>query len=87
MLVSESDIWLNVGQCSSLDDLRRAAPHFVDTRVVQRGEVYNNNRRRTSAGGSDFWESAIVRPDVVLAELVAIISGAEGEPYYYQKLQ
>ncbi len=87
MLVSESDIWLNVGQCSSLDDLRRAAPHFVDTRVVQRGEVYNNNRRRTSAGGSDFWESAIVRPDVVLAELVAIISGAEDEPYYYQKLK
>ena len=87
MLVADSDIWLNVGQCSSMDDLRRAAPHFVNTRVVQSGEVYNNNRRRTAAGGSDFWESAIVRPDVVLTELAAIISGAEGEPYYYQKLK
>ena len=87
MLVLQSDIWLNVGQCSSLDDLRRAAPHFVDTRVVGCGEVYNNNRRRTTAGGSDFWESAIVHPDVVLAELAAIMSGAEGEPYYYQKLK
>jgi iron complex transport system substrate-binding protein len=87
MLVSKSDIWLNAGQCSSLDDLRSAAPHFVDTRVVQSGEVYNNNRRRTAVGGSDFWESAIVRPDVVLADLAAIISGAEGKLYYYQKLQ
>lgn len=87
MLVLQSDIWLNVGQCSSLDDLRRAAPHFVDTRVVGCGEVYNNNRRRTTAGGSDFWESAIVHPDVVLAELAAIMSGAESEPYYYQKLK
>lgn len=87
MLVSKSDVWLNTGQCTTLDDLRRAAPHFVDTRVVQSGEVYNNNRRRTAAGGSDFWESAIVRPDVVLAELAAIVAGVEGEPCYYQKLK
>ena len=87
LLVANSDVWLNVGQCSTMEDLRRTAPHFVATSVVERGEVYNNNRRRTSAGGSDFWESAIVRPDVVLAELAAIIAGKEGTPCYYQQLQ
>jgi iron complex transport system substrate-binding protein len=70
-----------------MDDLHRAAPHFVNTRVVQSGEVYNNNRRRTRAGGSDFWESAIVRPDVVLRDMVNIVAGGEGELYYHQQLK
>ena len=87
MLVADADIWLNAGQCSTMNDLRSAAPHFVNTRVVQSGEVYNNNCRRTKAGGSDFWESAIVRPDVVLRDLATIIAGGEGELYYYQHLR
>jgi transcription elongation GreA/GreB family factor len=87
LLVADADVWLNVGQCSTMEELRSAAPHFMTTSVVERGEVYNNNRRRTAAGGSDFWESAIVRPDVVLAELAAIMSGEAVEPCYYQQLQ
>lgn len=87
LLVADADVWLNTGQCSTMEELRRAAPHFVDTRVVQSGEVYNNNRRRTKAGGSDFWESAIVRPDVVLEELAAIIAKQSHEPHYYQQLK
>lgn len=87
MLVSDADIWFNVGQCSTLEELRRSAPHFVATSVVTRGEVYNNNRRRTSAGGSDFWESAIVRPDVVLEDMATIIAGGDGELYYHQQLE
>ena len=87
MLVADADVWLNVGQCSTMEELQRAAPHFMTTSVVERGEVYNNNRRRTAAGGSDFWESAIVRPDVVLAELAAIMAGEAVESCYYQQLQ
>ena len=87
MLVSDADIWLNAGQCSTMAELRSSAPHFVNTPVVVAGEVYNNNRRRTKAGGSDFWESAIVRPDVVLSDLVTIIAGGSNDTYYYQHLQ
>ncbi len=87
LLVADADVWLNVGQCSTIEELQRAAPHFMATSVVERGKVYNNNRRRTAAGGSDFWESAIVRPDVVLAELAAIVAGEACEPCYYQQLQ
>lgn len=87
MLVSDTDIWLNAGQCSTMEELRNSAPHFSNTPVVLAGEVYNNNRRRTEAGGSDFWESAIVRPDVVLRDLVTIIAGGDDETYYYQQLK
>ena len=87
MLVSRADVWLNAGQCSTMAELRSSAPHFADASVVRNGEVYNNNRRRTKAGGSDFWESAIVRPDVVLSDLVTIIAGTGDETYYYQQLK
>ena len=87
MLVSEADVWLNVGQCSTMNELRSSAPHFAHTDVVLSGEVYNNNRRCTRAGGSDFWESAIVRPDVVLSDLATIIAGGDAPTYYYQQLK
>ena len=87
MLVSRADVWLNAGQCSTMAELRSSAPHFADASVVRNGEVYNNNRRRTKAGGSDFWESAIVQPDVVLSDLVTIIAGTGDETYYYQQLK
>lgn len=87
MLVDRADIWLNVGQCTSLEELRSVAPHFATSGVVRRGNVYNNNLRRTSAGGSDFWESAIVRPDVVLSDLASIMTGSGEALYYHQKLE
>ena len=86
-LVSEADVWMNVGQCLSLDEVRAAAPLFAQMDVVLRGEVYNNNRRRGEGGGSDFWESAIVRPDVVLRDLVTILQGGSEELYYHHKLE
>ena len=86
-LVASADIWLNVGQCRTLSDLRAAAPHFMQTDVVRRGMVYNNNRRQTAAGGSDFWESAIVYPDIVLRDMAAIIAGDDDSLYYHRRLE
>ena len=63
------------------------APLFANMEVVRRGEVYNNNRRRSEGGGSDFWESAIVRPDVVLNDLVRILRGKSDSLYYHQRLK
>ena len=85
-LVSQSDIWLNPGQCITLDELRATVPIFAGMDVVKRGDVYNNNRRRSEGGGSDFWESAIVRPDVVLADMVKIMQRGD-DMYYHQRLK
>ena len=86
MLVSDTDIWLNVGQCKSMEELVASAPNFAECDVVKRGAIYNNNLRLSEAGGSDFWESAIVRPDVVLNDLVSIMSGEPRELYYFRSL-
>ena len=88
MLVTDADLWLNVGQCMTIDEVKEIAPHFQDADVVRRGDIFNNNRRRTAAGGSDFWESAIVHPDVVLQDLITIFSGdSDDELYYHHRLK
>ena len=84
---SEADVWLNVGACNSLEELIRQNPKFADVKAVRKKRVYNNNARQTTQGGSDFWESGVVRPDVILQDLVTILQGNEGELYYYKQLK
>lgn len=89
VLTREADYWINVGQYASLDDLRRDNPHFADAKAVREGRVFSADRRVTAAGGSDFWESAVVNPDVVLADLVTVLQpelglGADSLTYYRQ---
>lgn len=73
VLTRSADYWINVGQVASIEDLKRANPRFADAKAVREGRIYSSDRRVTAAGGSDFWESAVVNPDVVLADLVAIL--------------
>ncbi len=89
IMVSQSEVWLNVGGCTSLAELTAQNPRFKTMPVVRNGKVYNNNRRRTQAGGSDFWESGIVRPDLILQDLISILHPEIGDPSelkYYEPL-
>lgn len=89
-LATTADIWLNTGATiTSMGDLGRQVPKFMEMPVVQEGRVYNNDARRTPMGGSDFWESGVVYPEVVLSDLIEIIhpSLIESELYYYKKLR
>lgn len=72
VLASEADMWLNVGMANSLDDVAKMCPKFTDTRCFRNGYVFNNNARTNAAGGNDYWESAVVNPDVLLRDLVKI---------------
>lgn len=90
MLATEADVWLNVGGATSLSELKAQNPRFVQMPSVRNHKVYNNNRRRTAAGGSDFWESGVVRPDLILQDLVQIIHpeiSAGEELIYYEQLK
>lgn len=73
VLTRSADYWINVGQVASIEALKRDNPRFADAKAVREGRIYSSDRRVTAAGGSDFWESAVVNPDVVLADLVAIL--------------
>lgn len=88
-LVSDADIWLNVGTLDTLDELKTACPKLADSRCVRTGRVYNNNARTNAAGGNDYFESAVVHPDRVLRDLVKIFHPelVEEDLFYYKQLE
>ena len=89
LLASGADVWLNVGQCGSLDELRRTNPKFAGINSVRNGRVYNNTKRTTPNGGSDFWESGAIAPDKILEDLAKILHGnpPTDSLYYYKRLE
>ncbi|MDE5829453.1 MAG: ABC transporter substrate-binding protein, partial [Duncaniella sp.] len=88
-LTSEADMWLNVGMANTLDELRTSCPKFSDTRCFRNGSVWNNNLRTNAAGGNDYYESAVVNPDILLRDLVKIFHPelVEEDFVYYKQLK
>jgi iron complex transport system substrate-binding protein len=88
--MQQADVWLNTNHYGSLAELLADNPRFASAPPVRNRQVFNNNARTTPAGGSDFWESGVVRPDVVLGDLVKILhpeAAADSLYYYYKRLE
>lgn len=88
-LIQKADYWINVGSMTTLDELKAVNPKFADAKAVHDKTVYNNNLRLTPTGGNDYWESAVVRPDVVLRDLIRIFHPEliSDSLYYYRHLE
>ena len=88
-LTSEADMWLNVGMANTLDELKTSCPKFSDTRCFRNGSVWNNNLKTNAAGGNDYYESAVVNPDILLRDLVKIFHPelVEEDFVYYKQLK
>jgi len=87
---ADADLWLNPGAAESLSELADADHRLGVLPVFSRGEVWNNRNRTTPEGGNDYWESAVVRPDLLLMDFVSIIHPEllpGHTPYYYRKLK
>lgn len=88
-LIQKADYWINVGSASTLDELKTINPKFADAKAVREKTAYNNNLRLTATGGNDYWESAVVRPDIVLRDLIHIFHPelVSDSLYYYRHLE
>jgi iron complex transport system substrate-binding protein len=75
---SEAEVWVNPGAARSLAELEAFNPRLVNFRAWKTGRVYNNDARMSASGGNDYWESAVVRPDRVLEDLIRIFHGQNG---------
>lgn len=50
--------------------------------------VWNDNNRLNPKGGNDFWESGVVRPDLLLRDLIGIFRGEDNRtPIYYKSIK
>lgn len=88
MLASEADFWIHTGMANSIEELKSMCPKFGDVGCVAKGNIYNNTLRSTPQGGNDYFESAVVHPDLVLRDLIKVFHpGLVDEEFvYYKKL-
>lgn len=87
---ADAGIWINPGSAGSLDQITAADPRMASLPLFSKGQVWNNRKRITEAGGNDYWESAVVRPDLLLKDLVSILHPEllpGYEQLYYKRLK
>lgn len=87
-IAMEADFWLNPNSFSTLKELEDSNPLFKSIPSLKQNRVFNNNKRKTPGGGSDFWETGVVEPDEILEDLINILHG-DAKPdslKYYVKL-
>lgn len=68
----DADYWVNIGVFPTLNDLVATDERFTEFAAYQNGRIYNNDARTNESGGSDFYESGAVYPNVVLSDLIKI---------------
>jgi len=67
-------IWLNPGAgISSVKDIKALDPRFASLPAVKNMAVWNNTLKLNDQGGNEYYEGAVIRPDLVLADLVMIM--------------
>lgn len=67
-----ADLWLAPGAWRSLADGAAQEPRLALFDAYRRGTVYNYDARLSPGGGFDVFETGVVQPDAVLADLIAI---------------
>jgi len=70
---TEADLWLNPGTAESLNDIAVSDRRMASLPIFASGSVWNNRNRMTPSGGNDYWEGAVVHPDLLLRDIVSII--------------
>ncbi|MFP4693529.1 MAG: ABC transporter substrate-binding protein [Halothece sp.] len=86
-----ADYWLHVSQdWETLEEIIAQDQRYAKFQAIQENQVYNNDARLNANGGNDFWESGMVNPDVILADLIKILHPEllpEHELVYYRQLE
>lgn len=83
----EADFWLNPGIIQSRAQLIESDPRFGHFKAFKENQVFTNYNKSDENGANDYWESAVVRPDRVLLDLMTIFHPklTAGENLYYFK--
>jgi len=69
---ASADIWLVNAIVQSTAEVKNADSKNALFKAFKAKQLYNQDNRRTPAGGLDYWESGALNPHLVLADLLAI---------------
>ena len=67
-----ADVWVNT-QASTLRELAKAESKYKLFEAYKAGRVYNTRKRANAAGGNDYWEGAVARPDLLLSDMIKVL--------------
>lgn len=85
-----ADFWINPGISQTMQHLIQQDARFKDFHCVKQGKVYNSTFRINASGGNDYFEGGVLRPDLVLADLIYIFHPrllAEHDLVYFKPLK
>lgn len=86
----KADFWLNIGSVSSRKEISAFDLRLENIPCYKYGNLYNNNKRMSSAGGNDYWESGVLNPHLILRDIASILHPGlfgDHEFFYYRKIE
>ncbi len=69
---ADADFWFGC-EADSYAELAEKDAKYLLLDAVKKRQVFNNHNRTTTAGGNDYFESAVARPDLVLSDLIGAV--------------
>ncbi|MGV0634309.1 ABC transporter substrate-binding protein [Mycolicibacillus trivialis] len=69
----QAPVWLVNTDWETLADALAADNRYGELAAVRDGAVWSADKAIGPAGGNDYWERGVARPDLVLADLIAIL--------------
>ena len=85
-----ADVWLTPGTATTKEEILQKDQRLKAFDAFKEGRIYNNTRRSRGEGANDYWESGVVNPHLILADLVKILHPdllPEYQLYYYEKVR
>ena len=86
----DADCWITMRNAwYSRDDVVAEDARYRKFAAFKTGNVFNANARLNAHGGNDYWETGLIEPDVVLADIIKILYPdllLDHQLKYYRKL-
>ncbi len=86
----DAEYWITMrNEWGSRNDVVAEDERYGNFRAIKTGNVFNANARLNEHGGNDYWETGLIEPDVLLADLIKILHPdllPDHQLKYYRKL-
>lgn len=78
----DADVWVGA-PAATLEELSNMNERHSWFKAFETGRIYHFNKRTTPLGGNDFWETGVVRPDLLLLDLQTILRNEPDSLLYF----
>lgn len=85
----EADYWINISNLETKEQILGLNEHFSEFSAFKKGNLFAYTKRASPSGANDYFETGVIRPDLILADLVNIFQPnllANDSLYFYQKI-